>query len=63
MDANIIESIVSNYKTPEGNVIKLRKNKVNDIFSVAGGDTCHGEKTPSGLNARGMKSFLNAVGM
>ncbi|VTP91831.1 Uncharacterised protein [Sphingobacterium daejeonense] len=43
--------------------LSLEKNKAIGIFSVAGGDTCHGEKTPSGLNAVGMKYLLNAIGM
>jgi hypothetical protein len=37
--------------------------KTIGIFSVAGGDTCHGGKTPSRLNAGGMKYLLNAIGM
>jgi len=32
-----------------GNLIKLRKVKAIGIFSVAGGETCHGQKTPSGV--------------
>jgi hypothetical protein len=41
----------------------LKKFCFFGFFAGAGGPPPHGEKTPWGLNAGGMKYLLNAIGM